>query len=129
MSFSMLYFSMAWVAQSTASCCMSSDISAFLITAFLSVIYKQPKFPHVDLNYVQRICQSNTALVAMVIATTANMSLPRKTPNSTNLISATSCPWQPIFCPTRPINRPSPRANLLQEIGASDLLKLLVTSQ
>ncbi|TNN66050.1 hypothetical protein EYF80_023678 [Liparis tanakae] len=38
MSFSMLYFSMAWVAQSTASCCMSSDMSAFLITAFLSVM-------------------------------------------------------------------------------------------
>lgn len=38
MSFSMLYFSMACVAQSTASCCMSSDMSAFLITAFLSVI-------------------------------------------------------------------------------------------
>lgn len=38
MSFSILYFSMAWVAQSTASCCMSSDMSAFLITAFLSVM-------------------------------------------------------------------------------------------
>lgn len=38
MSFSMLYFSMACVAQSTASCCMSSDMSAFLITAFLSVM-------------------------------------------------------------------------------------------
>ena len=36
MSFSMLYFSRAWVAHSTASCCMSSDMSAFLITAFLS---------------------------------------------------------------------------------------------
>lgn len=34
----MLYFSMACVAQSTASCCMSSDMSAFLITAFLSVM-------------------------------------------------------------------------------------------
>lgn len=38
MSFSILYFSMACVAQSTASCCMSSDISAFFITAFLSVM-------------------------------------------------------------------------------------------
>lgn len=38
MSFSMLYFSMACVAQSTASCCMSSDMSAFLITAFRSDI-------------------------------------------------------------------------------------------
>jgi hypothetical protein len=28
------------VAQSTASCCISSDISAFLITAFLSAILK-----------------------------------------------------------------------------------------
>lgn len=36
MSFSILYFSMACVAQSTASCCMSSDMSAFLITAFRS---------------------------------------------------------------------------------------------
>lgn len=36
MSFSMLYFSRACVAHSTASCCMSSDMSAFLITAFLS---------------------------------------------------------------------------------------------
>lgn len=35
-SFSMLYFSRACVAHSTASCCMSSDMSAFLITAFLS---------------------------------------------------------------------------------------------
>uniref|UniRef100_A0A0G4FLC1 RRM domain-containing protein n=1 Tax=Chromera velia CCMP2878 TaxID=1169474 RepID=A0A0G4FLC1_9ALVE len=35
MSFSILYFSRAWVAQSIASCCMSSDMSAFLITAFL----------------------------------------------------------------------------------------------
>ena len=38
MSFSMLYFSMACVAQSTASCCMSSDMSAFFITAFRSVM-------------------------------------------------------------------------------------------
>lgn len=38
MSFSMLYFSRACVAHSTASCCMSSDMSAFLITAFLSVM-------------------------------------------------------------------------------------------
>lgn len=38
MSFSMLYFSIACVAQSTASCCMSSDMSAFLITAFRSDI-------------------------------------------------------------------------------------------
>ena len=38
MSFSMLYFSKAWDAQSTASCCMSSDMSAFLITAFRSAI-------------------------------------------------------------------------------------------
>ena len=37
-TFSMLYFSSAWEAQSTASCCMSSDISAFLITAFRSDI-------------------------------------------------------------------------------------------
>lgn len=36
MSFSMLYFSRACVAHSTASCCMSSDMSAFFITAFLS---------------------------------------------------------------------------------------------
>eukprot|EP00290_Baffinella_frigidus_P016827 CAMPEP_0180203258 /NCGR_PEP_ID=MMETSP0987-20121128/7752_1 /TAXON_ID=697907 /ORGANISM="non described non described, Strain CCMP2293" /LENGTH=234 /DNA_ID=CAMNT_0022158609 /DNA_START=665 /DNA_END=1370 /DNA_ORIENTATION=- len=36
MSFSMLYFSMACAAQSMASCCMSSDMSAFLTTAFLS---------------------------------------------------------------------------------------------
>lgn len=34
-------FSSACVAQSIASCCMSSDISAFLITAFLSVIFRQ----------------------------------------------------------------------------------------
>lgn len=37
-TFSMLYFSSAWVAQSTASCCISSPMSAFLITAFLSLI-------------------------------------------------------------------------------------------
>lgn len=37
-TFSILYFSRAWVAQSTASCCISSDISAFFITAFLSDI-------------------------------------------------------------------------------------------
>lgn len=36
MSFSMLNFSIACVAKSTASCCMSSDMSAFLITAFFS---------------------------------------------------------------------------------------------
>merc|ERR1712064_56486 len=41
MSFSMLYFSSAWVAQSTASCCISSDMSAFLITAFLSDILSE----------------------------------------------------------------------------------------
>ena len=35
LTFSMLYFESAWEAQSTASCCMSSDMSAFLITAFL----------------------------------------------------------------------------------------------
>jgi hypothetical protein len=29
---------MAWVAQSTASCCISSDMSAFLITALRSDI-------------------------------------------------------------------------------------------
>lgn len=34
-SFSMLYLARAWDAMSTASCCISSDISAFLITAFL----------------------------------------------------------------------------------------------
>jgi hypothetical protein len=39
MSFSMLYFSMAWVATSTASCCISSVMSAFLITAFRSDIF------------------------------------------------------------------------------------------
>ena len=33
-----LNISLTWVEQSTASCCISSDISAFLITAFLSVI-------------------------------------------------------------------------------------------
>lgn len=36
MSFSMLYFSRACVAHSTESCCISSDMSAFLITAFRS---------------------------------------------------------------------------------------------
>ena len=36
MSFSMLYFSRACVAQSTASCCMSSDMSAFFTTALRS---------------------------------------------------------------------------------------------
>ena len=40
MSFSMLNFSMACVAHSTASCCISSVMSAFFITAFLSVICK-----------------------------------------------------------------------------------------
>lgn len=45
MSFSILYFSMAWVAQSTASCCMSSDMSAFLITAFLSVMVRMMMMP------------------------------------------------------------------------------------
>ena len=34
--FSMLYFSNAWVAHSTEFCCISSDMSAFLITAFRS---------------------------------------------------------------------------------------------
>ena len=70
MSFSMLYFSKAWVAQSTASwverslskflfqryilqkllfhfqshtCCISSDMSAFLITAFRSDILRLQK--------------------------------------------------------------------------------------
>lgn len=38
LTFSMLYFSKACVAQSTASCCISSLMSAFLITAFLSLI-------------------------------------------------------------------------------------------
>ena len=38
LTFSMLYFSKACVAQSTASCCISSDMSAFLITAFRSAI-------------------------------------------------------------------------------------------
>uniref|UniRef100_A0A0E9SL77 Uncharacterized protein n=1 Tax=Anguilla anguilla TaxID=7936 RepID=A0A0E9SL77_ANGAN len=38
MSYPMLYFSMACVAQSTASCCMSSDMSAFFITAFPSAM-------------------------------------------------------------------------------------------
>lgn len=33
MSFSMLNFSIAWLAQSTQSCCMSSDMSAFLMIA------------------------------------------------------------------------------------------------
>lgn len=37
-TFSMLYFSIACVAQSTASCCMSSLMSAFLMTALRSVI-------------------------------------------------------------------------------------------
>lgn len=37
-TFSMLYFSKAWEAQSTASCCISSDMSAFLMTAFLSAM-------------------------------------------------------------------------------------------
>ena len=40
LTFSMLYFDKAWDAQSTASCCISSDMSAFFITAFLcSVIF------------------------------------------------------------------------------------------
>uniref|UniRef100_A0A2S2R9H4 Uncharacterized protein n=1 Tax=Sipha flava TaxID=143950 RepID=A0A2S2R9H4_9HEMI len=39
-TFSILYFSSAWVAQSTASCCISSDISAFLITALRSDIFE-----------------------------------------------------------------------------------------
>lgn len=37
-SFSMLYRSSAWDAQSTASCCMSSAMSEFLITALRSAI-------------------------------------------------------------------------------------------
>ena len=37
-TFSMLYFSKAWDAQSTASCCISSDMSAFLMTALRSAI-------------------------------------------------------------------------------------------
>lgn len=36
MSFSMLYFSSAWIAVLMASSCISSDMSAFLTTAFLS---------------------------------------------------------------------------------------------
>lgn len=36
MSFSMLNFSSAWLAQSMASCCISSLMSAFFTTAFLS---------------------------------------------------------------------------------------------
>lgn len=41
-TFSMLYIESAWAAQSTASCCISSDMSAFLITAFLCslILYK-----------------------------------------------------------------------------------------
>lgn len=39
LTFSILYFSIACVAQSTASCCMSSLMSAFLMTAFRSVIF------------------------------------------------------------------------------------------
>lgn len=35
-SFSMLNLSIAWMAKSTASCCMSSDMSTFFITAFFS---------------------------------------------------------------------------------------------
>ena len=35
LAFSMLYFDRAIEATSTASCCMASDMSAFLITAFL----------------------------------------------------------------------------------------------
>uniref|UniRef100_A0A1L8E7S8 Uncharacterized protein n=1 Tax=Haematobia irritans TaxID=7368 RepID=A0A1L8E7S8_HAEIR len=38
-SFSILYFSNACVAQSTASCCISSLMSAFLITALRSDIF------------------------------------------------------------------------------------------
>ncbi|CAH0365833.1 unnamed protein product [Pelagomonas calceolata] len=38
MSFSMLYFSSACDAQSTASCCMSSLMSAFLMTALRSIL-------------------------------------------------------------------------------------------
>ena len=38
MSFSMLYFSRACVAQSMASCCMSSDMSAFFTTALRSLM-------------------------------------------------------------------------------------------
>lgn len=45
MSFSMLNFSIACVAHSTASCCISSVISAFFITAFLSVILSKNSFP------------------------------------------------------------------------------------
>jgi len=37
-TFSMLNFSKAWLAQSMASCYISSDMSAFLTTAFLSAI-------------------------------------------------------------------------------------------
>ena len=36
MSFSILYFSNAWVAHSIESCCISSNILTFLITAFWS---------------------------------------------------------------------------------------------
>ncbi|PAV62232.1 hypothetical protein WR25_00810 [Diploscapter pachys] len=39
LSFLVTHFSSACVAQSMASCCMSSDMSAFLITAFLSTIF------------------------------------------------------------------------------------------
>ena len=68
MSFSMLYFSMAWVAQSTASCCMSSDMSAFLITAFLSVICNNKVSFYFTCKNTKIICQSNiTPLVTMVI--------------------------------------------------------------
>ena len=38
LTFSMLNFSKAWVAKSTASCCISSFMSAFLMTAFRSDI-------------------------------------------------------------------------------------------
>ena len=45
MSFSMLYFSIAWVAQSTASCCISSVMSAFFMTALRSDIYEKVSGP------------------------------------------------------------------------------------
>ena len=52
MSFSMLYFSKACVEQSTASCCMSSDISAFFITALRSDIFSNWK-EKINVNSVQ----------------------------------------------------------------------------
>ena len=55
-SFSILNFSKAWVEISIASCYMSSDISAFLTTAFLSaiVIRVDVWFNFLNLNYKYR---------------------------------------------------------------------------